>query len=132
MPERWLPVVGFEGQYEVSDHGRVRSLPRVQFWRRTICGKLIEGERHFSGKVLTPTPKKAGHMHVQLGRANRFYVHHLVLNAFVGPAPAGHECLHWDDEPSNNHLSNLRWGTRSENLADFARNYGRRQIERAA
>lgn len=127
MIERWLPVVGFEGSYEVSDLGRVRSLDRVEIWRRTIRGQYIEGERHFKGKILVPTPKEAGHMHVQLGRNNRFYVHHLVLTAFVGPAPAGMECLHWDDDPANNVLDNLRWGTRSENLADFQRNYGYRQ-----
>jgi hypothetical protein len=133
MIEEWRAVVGFEGSYEVSNLGRVRSVDRIEIWVRTIRGQQIIGERKFKGKLLTPTAKAAGHMHLSLGRGNRVYVHHLVLEAFVGPAPARHECLHWDDHPENNRLDNLRWGTRAENLADFERNYGRRQrgIERA-
>lgn len=132
MLEQWRAVVGFEGQYEVSDQGRVRSLDRVENWRRLVNGLPFEGPRRFKGKILTATPKAAGHLHVALGRGNRFYVHHLVLTAFVGPQPTGQECRHWDDCPANNALSNLQWGTRAENLADFERNYGRRQCQRAA
>lgn len=64
-------------------------------------------------------------MWVQLGRGNQAYVHHLVLEAFVGPAPVGTVGLHWDDDPARNHLDNLRWGTRADNFADFVRNHGR-------
>lgn len=51
-----------------------------------------------------------------------FKVHRLVMEAFVGPCPEGLEVLHWDDNPANNHLSNLRYGTRSENVKDRVRN----------
>lgn len=47
---------------------------------------------------------------------------HLVLLAFVGPCPNGMECCHWDDDPSNNVLSNLRWGTKEDNARDAIRN----------
>jgi hypothetical protein len=53
-------------------------------------------------------------------------MHILVLEAFVGPRPAGMEGCHWDDDPTNNHLSNLRWDTRSANARDAVRN-GRNQ-----
>jgi hypothetical protein len=54
------------------------------------------------------------------GHAER--VHRLVLLAFVGPCPKGMEACHWDDNPGNNHLSNLRWDTSLANKRDMARN----------
>jgi hypothetical protein len=45
-------------------------------------------------------------------------VHHLVLEAFVGPRPAGHEAAHGDGDKTNNALANLRWATPKENAAD--------------
>lgn len=49
-------------------------------------------------------------------------VHVLVLEAFEGACPPGHEALHDNDDPTDNRLTNLRWGTRSENLLDRVRN----------
>ncbi len=49
-------------------------------------------------------------------------LHHLVLEAFVGPRPPGMEACHNDDDRTNNALCNLRWGTRLENAADRVRN----------
>lgn len=46
----------------------------------------------------------------------------LVLEAFVGPCPDGMECCHWDDDQNNNVVSNLRWGTKSDNAMDRIRN----------
>ena len=46
----------------------------------------------------------------------------LVLEAFVGPCPSGMECCHYDDNQRNNVLSNLRWGTKSDNAMDRVRN----------
>jgi hypothetical protein len=49
-------------------------------------------------------------------------IHRLVLEAFVGPCPEGMECRHHPDrDPANNRLENLRWGTRTENVADMKR-----------
>jgi hypothetical protein len=117
--ERWLPVVGWEGFYEVSDQGRVRSLART-VWRS-------DGRRHFVAERLL-TPRKSttsAHQHVSLTRNNvsiNQRVHRLVLAAFVGPCPPGMVSLHWDDVPTNNRLGNLRYGTRSENQHDRVRN----------
>jgi hypothetical protein len=61
--------------------------------------------------------QKSGRRYVNLkGKGRR--IHRLVLQAFVGPCPAGQECCHGDGDPSNNVLSNLRWGTRSDNRRD--------------
>ncbi len=57
----------------------------------------------------------------QKGKMKSFRSHRLVLLAFVGPCPEGRECCHWDGNPSNNSLSNLRWGTKSENARDKER-----------
>lgn len=122
--ENWLPVVGFEGAYEVSDQGRVRSLDRLVPYGDK--GRL----RKRKGQLLTPQRNvKSGHLQVRLGeRFPLSPIHHLVLNAFVGLCPEGQECRHLDDDPTNNRLINLQWGTRSENIFDGIRN-GKRMID---
>lgn len=67
-------------------------------------------------KNLKPACNKSGHQFVYLGRGNKRYLHRLVLEAFIGPCPKGLEGLHEDDDPANNRLVNLRWGTRSDNM----------------
>lgn len=125
MIEEWRAVIGHEG-YEVSNLGRVRSLDRMLPWKRTLrTGTVVDTFRRHRGQLLVAQAKEAGHLWVQLGRGEQVYVHHLVLKAFVGPAPAGMICCHWDDEPSNNVLGNLRWDTHAANVADFERNFGR-------
>lgn len=99
MTENWRPVRGYEGSYEVSDLGRVRSV-RV---------------------VLKPMRVPKGHLQVALYKSadRTFYkVHCLVLSAFVGPRPEGMEGCHNNGDPQDNRLSNLRWDTRSGNQRD--------------
>jgi hypothetical protein len=121
-PERWLPVVGWDGYYEVSDHGRVWSCARVI---ERCDGQIMT----LPGRMRTPAVDSSGHFQLQLCRDCRHvnaFVHHLVLEAFVGPRPDGLECRHLDDVKSNNHVSNLCWGTGSENRLDRTRNRNRR------
>lgn len=119
--EHWLPVVGHEDRYEVSDHGRVRSLDRVTHMVR--MGTPIA--RRYLGVMMNPSLVK-GHLEVRLHPGDqtvvRRYVHHLVLEAFVGRCPEGLECCHDDDDGTNNHLGNLRWDTQSANMYDRVRN----------
>lgn len=118
MTERWKPAPGWEGYYEVSDHGRVRSIGRTVTY---VDGRV----RAFPGREIGMHPDSRGHMQARLakeGRKHPVAVHKLVLTAFVGPAPDGFECCHHDDDKTNNHLSNLRWDTRSANLYDRIRN----------
>lgn len=108
--EKWLPVPGYEGIYEVSDLGRVRSLDRLD-----SLGRLRPGLE------LRPRVDRGGYLLIHAGGKPRrtLRVHRLVLLAFVGPPPEGaDEALHGDGDPSNNALPNLRWGTRAENAAD--------------
>jgi hypothetical protein len=122
--ERWLPVKGFEGLYEVSDIGRVRGVDRILPYERRdqYSGRMLHIERKRRGQLLRPGRKPDGHVTVSLGRGQSKDVHVLVLEAFVGPCPAGHESLHGNDVPDDNRLINLRWGTRSDNLHDAVRN----------
>lgn len=120
--ERWLPVVGFEGLYEVSSHGRVRSLDRVQSYERVLDdGRVVHVDRNLKGRLLRAGTVESGHQLVMLGRGHPKLVHALVLTAFVGPRPAGYDSCHHDGDPANNRLGNLRWGTRSENMQDAIR-----------
>lgn len=123
MIESWLPVTGFEGRYEISDHGRVWSCPHIK------PGRSPQGEpvtRQYKGKFLSPRSHGNNpHVYVDLyrdGSARRIGVSQLVLEHFVGQSEDGQLGLHWDDNPLNNHVLNLRWGTPSENNQDCVRN----------
>lgn len=61
------------------------------------------------------------------GRSKKFFVHRLVLEAFIGPCPSGMEACHRDDCGTNNRLENLRWDTSAANKADMARNGNQRR-----
>lgn len=116
--ERWLPIVGFEGCYEVSDLGRVRSL------ERTVT-RSDGRQQRIAERILNPRLQGGGHLLVKLwrdGSPDAAYVHRLVLTAFIGQCPEEMECLHWNDVPADNRLENLRWDSRSANLRDRVRN----------
>lgn len=111
-PEEWRPCLGFEGYYEISNHGRVRSL---------IFANKQTRQRRTVPLFLKPWRHAKFYWAVALsihGKRIPKLVHHLVLDAFVGPRPKEHECLHGLRGPGVNALSNLRWGTSKENKAD--------------
>jgi hypothetical protein len=127
MKEIWKTIPGFEGRYEVSDRGRVRSLDR-RIWRkasRLHCAGWVR----YKGQLLRPGRYTIqGHVSVPLGRpSNGKPVHSLVLSAFVGARPPGKECLHNNGNAADNRLSNLRYGTRAENNRDISK-HGRRKL----
>lgn len=117
--EEWRPVVGYDGYYEVSSQGRVRSLDRlVTFGTR---------QRQVIGRVLKPGKTIHGVYFVNLsvdGLKQLSRVHRMVLEAFVGPCPEGMEGCHYNDDKSDNRLVNLRWDTHSANMHDRTRNGG--------
>lgn len=107
---RWVDVHGYEGLYQVSDKGSVRSLDRVDCRGHKICGR-----------ELVPEMRHTGHLRVTLskdGLVQRLWVHRLVLEAFVAPRPDEQEGCHNDGNPLNNNVSNLRWGTKKSNAKD--------------
>ena len=98
--------------YLVGDDGSVWSV--IAFKRRGVV-------RYGEMKRLKPSAQKRGHLMVMLGRGTYRFVHRLVLEGFSGPCPRGCECRHIDGNPANNRISNLAWGSRSENQADSVR-----------
>jgi hypothetical protein len=116
--EIWRPVVGYEGAYEVSNLGRVRSLDRLvpartkagtHFWKRwkgrVLCQHI--GTHHYFAVVFSA-----------LGVTDTRTVHTVVAEAFIGPCPAGEEVRHRDCDNLNNRADNLLYGARSLNRED--------------
>ncbi len=110
--EIWKPALGLAGRYSVSDWGRLRA--------------EFAAPRKPTPRLMSNSPNtKAGYISVRLslgnGRKVTRLLQHLVLEAFVGPRPPGLVCRHLDGDPGNNRLTNLRWGTQAENVADMIR-----------
>ena len=112
--EQWRPVAGWEGFYEVSNQGRVRSLDRVV--------QTTAGPRRYLGKPLRTGVNRHGYPMVHLSAAGRTgktaKVHRLVLEAFTGPGPAGMEACHNNGDRTDARLANPRWDTPSANQHD--------------
>lgn len=112
--EEWKPVIGYEGIFEVSNYGRVRSLDRM------ITNSLGHTSR-LQGRIRKLKTTSTGHQQVPLKVSNSTKwkaVHRLVLEAFQGACPEGMEGCHNDGNPAHNHIDNLRWDTRSNNAYD--------------
>ena len=114
MNEQWKPVKGYEGIYEVSNLGRVRSLPRPKTSRNA------SGEFTFTTKpkILRTFTQRGGYQRVSFGKGKNkkaFMVHRLVGMAFVPGYREGLFINHKDENPRNNRADNLEWVTTSEN-----------------
>lgn len=113
--EEWVPVVGHEGLYEVSDQGRIRSMDKVVTTRTNIT-------RNLRGRVLSPVRDETGRERILLtspaGRKTHL-LSRLVLKSFIGDAPEGKPlALHNDGNAGDSSLGNLRWGNHKENSED--------------
>jgi hypothetical protein len=115
--EEWRAIPGFEGRYEVSDHGRVRSLDREAHF---TYSDGTPSWRRAKGQLLRPGLTSAKYLSVMLGRKTHL-VHRIVALTFIGPCPKGKEVCHNDGNRTNNRAINLRYDTRRENVADTIR-----------
>lgn len=114
MTEVWKDIPGYEGLYQVSDCGRVRSLDRV-------VGHRYGGTRKMKGRVLRQARNPGGYLQVVLSKnsiTRTVAIHSLVASAFIGPCPQDHEVLHGLKGQSCNKVSNIRYGTSKENSQD--------------
>jgi uncharacterized protein YerC len=124
MNEKWKPVRGYEERYEVSNYGRVRSIARF-----VPHPTMKSGYRWWPSRIMKPYPARSADplrpyqtvgLYDQQTKQNKLPIHILVLEAFRGPRPSSkHLGMHLDDDPTNNFLWNLRWGTHKENTADM-------------
>lgn len=117
MEEVWRDIPGYEGRYQASTLGRIRSVDRVITAKSSRRSK--SHARHYKGMILSPGRVRTGHMYVVLGnKSNGTPVHQLVAKTFLGNPPDGMEVLHANGDPADNRLENLRYGTRTENILD--------------
>ena len=117
--EVWKDVVGYEGLYQVSDRGNVRSVARKDSIGRK-CG----------GRILKPKPNTNDYIRVGLcknGIRKNKRVHRLVAEAFIPNPEKLPQVNHKDENPSNNELSNLEWCTSEYNSNHGTRNERIRQ-----
>lgn len=105
MTEEWRNIHGWD-KYQVSNLGRVRSLKG--------CGRILKQSPFGKGYLRVCFSNGSG---TQQCKA----VHVLVMLAFVGPCPDEQQVLHWDGDKTNNRLTNLRYGTQSDNMRDSVR-----------
>jgi hypothetical protein len=109
MSEQWRDIPGYDGLYQVSDAGNVRSWTKIK-----------------QGSLMTPNPVRGGHLMVRLttaeGVSTQRSVHSLVAEVFIGPRLQGHVVRHKDDNPANNNIENLSYGTLSDNQRDAVNN----------
>lgn len=121
MSERWRMIAGYERVYEVSNLGRIKSCAR---WLAFTSKRGRRCVRRTAPKFLAIQTLPAGYKTVHLnldGQRVLRTVHSLVAAAFIGPRPARYDVAHYDGNPANNRVENLRYATRRENHGDKKR-----------
>lgn len=112
--EEWRDIPGYEGCYQVSNGGLIRSLDRYDRMGRLKRGRVLAFSRSHNGGYLTLTLKVDG-------RRKTWTAHRLVALAFLDPPKVGQtDVCHGNAIKTDNRVENLRWGTRSENLKEHA------------
>ena len=122
--EIWKDVPGYEGYYQASDKGRIKSVARIVTVPRNKWGQ--QGQRKVNEAVMALQTDLRKRVFVALRRngvAKRFTVASLVAATFIGPRPKGLLVLHGDGDSTNNCVSNLRYGDHCDNSED-ARQHG--------
>lgn len=119
---RWVDIPGWELRYEISEYGDIRS-------KDMVVGARNNGVATRKGRLLAPARKNNGYLVVTLtDGVNRpqVSVHRVVARAFLGECPIGLHVLHSDGDKTNNHYTNLRYGTPAENVED-TKKHGRQR-----
>lgn len=108
--EIWKDIIGYEELYQVSNKGRIRSLDRISYHSKYGTWKR-------KGKILSITNHKiGGYQSVWFPKSKTMFVHRLVAQAFI-PNPNNYPIvMHIDNNPANNNVSNLQWGTQTHNM----------------
>lgn len=117
MDEIWKDIEGYEGDYQVSNLGRVKSLPK----------KCWNGKGYWfrDGRILIPVKSKKGYLNVWC-RKKIFKVHRLVANAFIPNPQNLPQVNHIDGNKTNNSVTNLEWVTNLDNMRHSCKVLGRK------
>ena len=110
IPAGFRQIAGF-ARYIIAEDGTILSRCRCGGWADipwSEARRLVPWIRNDYQTVM---------LHGE-GMSRKIHIHTLVLVSFVGPRPDGHECRHLDGNKTNNHVTNLRWGTHAENRHD--------------
>ena len=110
MDEEWRDIPGYEGLYQASNTGYIRSLDRT-----VKCGE--SGKRKLKGKKLTPIKLKSGYLSVapsKNGKSQGIHVHLLIIKAFSEGNHDNMVCIHKDGNLLNNTINNLCWVPHTE------------------
>lgn len=110
---KWKDIPGYNGFYQVSDSGEVRSVERKikNRWSfRILKPRILKGKFDKDGYRLVELSMNS--------KVKTLKVHRLVLESFIGPCPKDYECRHLDGCKTNNNLLNLAWGSKKENSND--------------
>lgn len=122
MEIQWKPINNYEGYYEISNQGEVRSVDRV------IVLKTKDGKDrpcHFKQKLLKKHIEKGKKSNIKDryytafskdGKRVRFYIHRLVAEHFIRKPKSNEQINHLDGNPLNNYVDNLEWVTAAENM----------------
>ena len=116
MNEEWRDIAGYEGFYQVSNLGGVRSLDREQ---RQLSRHGTMMTKMYRGTAITPTDNGNGYMIVGLkkgGKRKSYYVHRLVADAFIPNPDCCEQVNHKDYDKRNNSAANLEWVSQVENI----------------
>ena len=106
--EIWKPVIGFEGRYEVSSHGRIKALSRKIYYKDGRVGNVSE-------KIIRGSVLNTGYIYVNFDSKTRKALHQVVAEAFFGKQEYRQTVNHKDGNKTNNRIENLEWATYKEN-----------------
>lgn len=108
--EIWKPVPNYEGVYEVSSLGQVRSIDRLDNLGRRYRGVTLKQGTHPDGHKQIALSKD--------GKVTTRFVHQLVAEAFIGPRVGNLVACHNNGDPADNRVENIRWDTQQNNVHD--------------
>ena len=122
--EIWLPIIGYEGLYEISNYGRVKRLEKLVIlpsrWGHENQGTFIDPER-----ILVHQVNPGKRLYVSLckeGKRVNVHIHKLIATHFI-PNPNNYPIIrHLNDNNQDNRLENLEWGTHKMNSEDAIKN----------
>ena len=117
VDERWVPAIGYEGYYEISNYGTVRSLDRVV----PVRNHPRQSQKVLLGEIKTPGRDGHGYPKIELsknGITKSYCIHVLVAHHFIDGYKPGLEVRHRDGNKDNCYFKNLKWGTSKENRQD--------------